>query len=296
MSEITYSGYVAIIGRPNVGKSTLLNAIIGQKLSITTDKPQTTRHQITGVYTKDEKQIVFVDTPGIHLGKKTHINKFMNQTAVNAFKDVDLILFVVDVTRWTKEDESVLAKLKEVKSPVFLVINKIDRVKDKKQLLPQMAGYEKLYPFTSFFPLSAINSDNLKPLVEAIVERLPEGPHYFPREQKTDRGDKFITSEIIREKLMNALQQEVPYQLTVQVERFGKEEGVLFIDALIWVETEGQKAIVIGKQGQQLKRIGQQARLELERRYSYKVMLKLWVNVKSGWSDDARLLKSLGYE
>ncbi len=296
MPNDTHSGYIAIIGRPNVGKSTLLNALIGKKVAITCHKPQTTRHQILGIHTEGELQMIFVDTPGIHLGSKSAINQMMNKTATQAVKDVDAVLFVVDATRWTQEDENALTKVRNVKCPVFLVINKIDKLLDKKQLLPQMEGYKKLYDFTNMIPLSAQKQDNLDAIWQVLKPLMPEGPHYFPDDQITDRQETFMVSEIIREKLMARLQQEVPYQLTVEVEQFKREEGILHISAVIWVETEGQKGIVIGKQGQMLKGVGQKARLELQYRFDQKVMLKLWVNVKSGWSDNTKALQQFGYE
>ncbi|MEJ2345298.1 MAG: GTPase Era [Gammaproteobacteria bacterium] len=288
-------GFVAIVGRPNVGKSTLLNRIVGQKVSITSHRPQTTRHRIVGIKTAGETQYVYVDTPGLHLGAKSAINRYMNRTASSALADVDVVLFVVEALRWTDEDENVASRLTSGRAPVILVVNKVDVLKDKSALLPyleQVAGKGK---FAEIVPVSAGTGTGLVDLERLVARRLPEGVHYFPEDQVTDRSERFLAAELVREKLMRMLRQELPYALTVEIERFREDEGVLHVDAVIWVERKGQKAIVIGKGGATLKEVGKQARLEMEAMFASKVFLRLWVKVKEGWADDERILRSLGY-
>jgi len=291
----THCGFVAIIGRPNVGKSTLLNGLLGQKISITSQKPQTTRHRILGVKTAGDNQIIYVDTPGIHAVETHLLNKEMNKTARSAVVDVDLVLFVVDGVKWTPEDDLALKTLKNVACPVFLIVNKVDTVKDKKQLLPHIQTLTKKRSFAEVIPLSAKKGDQLPILANKIEALLPENPHFFPPDQITDRSPRFLSAEIIREKLTRFLGQELPYAMSVEIEQFEIKEKLHRISAIIWVERDGQKPIVVGKDGERLKEIGTLARLDLERLLKTKVHLRLWVKVKSGWSDDTRALLSLGY-
>lgn len=289
-------GYVAIVGRPNVGKSTLLNHILGQKLSITSRKPQTTRHRILGIVTQENSQTVYVDTPGIHGEERKAINRYMNRAALSALKDVDLVLFVVDGLKWTPDDDLVMEKVKASGLPAMLVINKVDEVDDKEALLPRIQELTALHGFVEVVPVSALRGHNVSRLQELVAERLPLSPPFFPEDQITDKSSRFLAAETVREKIMRQLGDEVPYELTVEIEQFKQEGKLLRISALILVEREGQKAIVIGEQGARLKRIGTEARLDMEKFFNSKVMLSLWVKVKSGWSDDERALKSLGYD
>lgn len=291
----TYCGYVAIIGRPNVGKSTLINQLVGQKISITARKPQTTRHRILGIDTEGNTQAVYVDTPGFHADEPRAINRHMNHVAMATVKDVDLIIFVIDSTHWTKDDDWILEKLIKTKTPVILAINKVDKITDKGLLLPEMEKYQQKMNFTDMIPISALKGDNLAALKQAVLQHLPEGPFFFPDDQVTDVSQRFIASEIIREKIIRLVGQEVPYALTVQIEEFKMKDKIFHINAIIWVEREGQKAIIIGKQGSLLKKVGQQTRKELEKMLENKVFLTLWVKIKEGWSDDDRALKNLGY-
>lgn len=291
----THCGYIAIIGRPNVGKSTLLNCLLGHKLSITSHKPQTTRHRILGIKTIDTTQFVYVDTPGIHQNIKFALNRSMNRTALASLSDVDVIGFVVDGLQWTDEDEWIVNKLKKFTTPVILIINKVDRLRDKTRLLSHINTLQEKMTFAEIIPLSAKTGNNLAALEKTIVQFMPESPHLFAEDQLTDRTDRFIASEFIREKLTRSLQQELPYAAAVEIEEFAEKNTVLHISAVIWVEKDTQKAIVIGKGGEQLKGIGSRARLAMEKFFGRKVFLKLWVKVKDSWSDDERALKSLGY-
>ncbi len=288
-------GYVALVGRPNVGKSTLLNHLLGQKISITSRKPQTTRHQILGIKTTDDAQIIYVDTPGIHHKGKRAMNRYMNRAATSVLEGVHVVLFVVEVLRWTDEDELVLKRLKHSGLPVILVINKVDRLAEKEAMLPYLQEVSAKYDFKHVIPVSALKSDNLTALENSILEFLEESAPWFPQEQVTDRSVRFLTAEIIREKLTRGLGQELPYDLTVEIEQFREEKRKVHINALIWVERANQKSIVIGKGGQRLKAIGQQARKDIEAMLDKKVFLELWVKVKEGWSDDERAILSLGY-
>ncbi|MBP0048380.1 GTPase Era [Marinobacterium sp. AK62] len=289
-------GYVAIVGRPNVGKSTLLNRILGQKLSITSRKPQTTRHQILGIHTEDDLQVVYVDTPGLHKDDKGKaLNRFMNQTASEALRHVDLVVFIVDRTAWTEEDQIVLDKLEHVRCPVILAVNKVDQLKDKDALLPQLDLLAGKRHFDAIVPISAQKGHNVERLQREVETRIPEGVHLFPEDQITDRSSRFVAAELVREKLMRNLGDEVPYGTTVEIEEFSHDGRVLTISALILVEREGQKRIVIGDKGSVIKTIGRDARLDMERMFDTKVMLNLWVKVKRGWSDNERALQSLGY-
>lgn len=288
-------GYVAIVGRPNVGKSTLLNHILGQKISITSRKPQTTRHRIMGIKTEGTSQALFVDTPGIHQDAPKAINRYMNRAATSSMVDVDLILFVVDGLKWTENDMHVLTSLKNSHSSVILVVNKIDRVQDKQRLLSHLQFLAEQFDFKEIFPVSAIKGENLDALEEKIMAFLPEGQPFYDEDQITDRSERFMVAELIREKIMRQLGDELPYEMTVEVEEFLCEPGLITISAAILVERDSQKSIVIGKQGQRIKKIGTDARLDMEDLLESKVMLNLWVKVKSGWSDDERALRSLGY-
>jgi len=288
-------GYVAIVGRPNVGKSTLLNHILGQKLAITSRKPQTTRHNMLGIKTEGEVQTIYVDTPGLHKENQKALNRFMNKTAVTALRDVDVVVFVVDRTRWTDEDQMVLERVRFVKCPVLLAVNKMDRLEDKADMLPHLQWLQEQLPEAVLIPISAQHGHNLDALEELVAERLPEGDHFFPEDQITDRSSRFLAAELIREKIMRQLGAELPYQVAVEIEEFKYENGVLHIHGLILVERDGQKKILIGQAGERIKRIGQEARQDMETLFDAKVMLNLWVKVKGGWSDDERALRSLGY-
>ncbi len=301
------SGFVAIVGRPNVGKSTLMNHILGQKLSITSRKPQTTRHKIVGIDTREKSQAVFVDTPGMHKKEVRAINKMMNRAASSALRDVNLVLFVIDAQKWTPNDDLVLEKLKNAEMPVILVINKIDTFENKNSTLPLIQERAKLMNFAEIVPVSALRASNLEHLRDTIEHYLPFQPPLYALDQITDRSERFLASEVIREKIMRQLGEELPYDLTVQIESFNTEAVTIhektgrpkpactYIDATIFVDRQGQKAIVIGEKGAKLKKIGMDARADMEKMFEQKIMLTLWVKVKGGWSDDERALKSLGY-
>ncbi len=293
---IKKSGYVAIVGRPSVGKSTLLNTLLGEKLSITSPKPQTTRWQILGIKTVDEAQIIFVDTPGINRETKRAMNRHLNRIADATLHDADIILFMIDAGSWRSEDDLVLSKLKHCEKPVLLVLNKIDLVKDKMQLLPTMNRLKEIYPFVHIVPISALDADNLTTLEEEIVALLPDGPALYPEDQITDKSIRFQAAEIIREKIIQATEEELPYAVTVEIEDFKQEGDLTEISAIIWVERPGQKAIIIGKKGAGLKKVGIAARREIERMVGTKVFVRLWVKIKENWTDDDRALKNLGYE
>ncbi len=294
-SRSTRCGYVAIVGRPNVGKSTLLNYLLGQKLSITSRKPQTTRHQVLGIKTEGPTQIIFVDTPGLHAQEPRAINRFMNRAAKSAISDVDLIVFVVDRTAWTAEDDMVLEQVERSGLPTILAVNKVDLLDDKQALLPHLEALAGKMDFHAILPVSALRRHNIDELEARIVELLPESVHLFPEDQITDRSQRFVAAEIVREKIMRQLGDELPYAMTVEIEDFAMEEGILHISAVIFVERNGQKKILIGEKGTRLRSIGTDARKDMESLFDCKVMLRLWVKVKSGWSDDERALRSLGY-
>ncbi len=291
----TKCGFVAIVGRPNVGKSTLMNHILGQKISITSRKPQTTRHQIMGIWTEDKTQLVFVDTPGMHRGQEKAINRVMNKAADTALADIDAVLMVVDRTVWTDEDQWVLDKLKRVKAPVFLVINKVDHLDNKQTLLPYLESVSTKLDFKEVIPVSALQGHNLDALLVSLSAATPKGIFHFPEDQITDKSQRFMAAEIIREKIMRQLGAELPYSTAVEIEQFKFEDKVLHIHGLILVERSGQKRIVIGDKGARIKKVGQEARMDMENLFEAKVMLNLWVKVKGGWADDERALKSLGY-
>lgn len=295
-SESKRCGYVAIVGRPNVGKSTLLNHILGQKISITSRKPQTTRHQVLGIKTEDDHQIIFVDTPGLHRGEEKAINRYMNRAASSAIRDVDLVLFLVDRTAWTDEDQMVLEHVQRAKLPTVLVVNKVDLLEDKNVLLPHLQTLAERGKFDAIVPVSALRERNVDLLEQEILKYLPESAHFYPEEQITDRSQRFLAAEIVREKIMRQLGDELPYSVTVEIEEFSLEGEIAHISALILVERKGQKKIIIGDKGSRLRSIGTDARKDMERLFDCKVMLRLWVKVKSGWSDDERALRSLGYD
>ncbi|RFA28347.1 GTPase Era [Alkalilimnicola ehrlichii] len=288
-------GFVALVGRPNVGKSTLLNRLIGQKISIVSQRPQTTRHRILGIHHRDDAQIIYVDTPGLHSKTPKAMNRYLNRAAATVLEDVDVVAFVVEGIRWTPDDEFVLEKLKRLDTPVILVINKIDKVRDKSLLLPHIASLSEKYAFADVIPVSAAKGTQLDALEEAFKSLLPMSPPLFPDEQVTDRSERFMAAELVREQLMRTLGQEVPYATTVEIEAFEREGRLLKVAALIWVERSGQKTIVIGRQGQVLKRVGKSAREAMEGLFDCRVYLQLWVKVREGWSDDERALQSLGY-
>ena len=295
-NQKTYCGFIAIVGRPNVGKSTLLNKILGQKISITSRKAQTTRHRIVGIHTEGAYQAIYVDTPGLHIEEKRAINRLMNRAASSAIGGVDLIIFVVEGTKWTEDDEMVLNKLRAAKAPVVLAINKIDNVKEKDELLPHITELSQKFDFVEILPISAQRGKNVHILQKIVRDSLREGVHHFPEEYVTDRSQRFMASEIIREKLMRFTGEELPYSVTVEIEQFKvNERGVYEINGLILVEREGQKKMVIGAKGQKIKTIGIEARADMERLFDAQVHLELWVKVKSGWADDERALRSLGY-
>lgn len=301
-SEKFRFGFVTIIGKPNVGKSTLMNRIIGQKISITSHRPQTTRHRILGIHTDEQKQIVFVDTPGIHTaanksGRKT-INKVINKTAVSSIDGVDAICLMITARGWTDQDKLVIQALRETKTPVVLVINKIDQLKSVNEVLPLIAESTQMYDFADIVPISATSKSkicNVNNLVEVVSQYLPVQGAGFDADQITDRSFRFLVSELIREQLFRRLGDELPYATAVEVTEFKLEKGVHFINADIWVEKKSHKAMVIGKKGEALKKIGTAARLSCETLLEQKVFMELYVKVRSGWSDNARDLYSLGY-
>ncbi|RRN01052.1 GTPase Era [Bibersteinia trehalosi] len=296
MTTKTYCGFIAIVGRPNVGKSTLLNKILGQKISITSRKAQTTRHRILGIKTEGAYQEIYVDTPGLHIEEKRAINRLMNRAASSAIGDVDMVIFVVEGTKWTDDDEMVLNKLRSTKAPVVLAINKVDNIKEKEELLPHITELSQRFPFKDIVPISAQKGNNVQILEKLVRENLREGIHHYPEEYVTDRSQRFMASEIIREKLMRFMGDELPYSVTVEIEQFKvNERGTYEINGLILVERDGQKKMVIGNKGQKIKVIGTEARADMERLFDNKVHLELWVKVKAGWADDERALRSLGY-
>jgi len=292
-------GFAALVGRPNVGKSTLLNALLGRKLSIVSPKPQTTRTRLQGVLTRPGMQIVFVDLPGLHVRQRRALNRYMNRMALASLADSDVNLFVIEALRWTDEDERALESLKAAGQPIILVVNKVDRVRPRERLLPFIEEISRKADFVEIVPVSAARQDNLEGLPRLIANHLPESPLLFPPEHVTDASERFMAAEIIREKLTLRLQQELPYGIAVEIESFGpveEEPDKLLIGAVIWVERAGQKAIVIGKGGEQLKEIGRAARLDLKAYFGRPVHLELWVKVREGWSDDHRALRKFGFE
>jgi len=296
MSEEKYCGLIAIVGRPNVGKSTLLNSLLGQKISITSRKPQTTRHRILGILTEGNHQAVLVDTPGLHNEEKRAINRLMNRAASSSIAEVEMILFLVEGTHWTPDDELVLSKVKKSGAPCILVVNKVDNVQDKESLLPHLQQLGEKHNFSDIIPISANKGDKVDVVRDMCIKALPEGDFWFPEDYITDRSSKFMASEILREKLMRFTGDELPYSTTVEIEQFKVDaKGILHINALVLVERETQKRMVIGNKGEKLKTIGQEARRDMQELFDQKVFLETWVKVKSGWADDERALRSLGY-
>ena len=290
------AGFVAVAGRPNVGKSTLVNALVGRKISIVTPKPQTTRHRILGVHTTPRSQIIFVDTPGLHRDAGKAINRLMNRAAINALQDADLILFMCEANRWTGDDQNALDRVTGMTAPVIALMNKIDKVHPKDELLAAIAAMSARFRFAEVIPISARQHDNLDRLMSVIPEFLPESPPLFPAEAFTDRSEPFRISELIREQLTLCLRQEIPYGLTVQIEQFKKTEERLDVGAVIWVERDSQKGIVVGKGGKVLKKVGRAVRLELKDQYARPVHIELWVKVKENWADNEEQLQRLGYD
>lgn len=289
-------GMVAVIGRPNVGKSTLINAVLGRKISIVTAKPQTTRHRILAVHTSEKHQVIFVDTPGLHRKSGKAMNRLMNKTAANALADADVVLFVSDATRWTGEDDDVLGRLLAVDVPVIALLNKIDKIYPREKLLDSIASLSSRGNFAEIVPVSALKNDNLDRLMEVIPGFLPLSPPLFPEHMHSDRSEEFHIAEIIREKLTLMLHQEMPYGLTVQIERLERDDKGVAINAIIWVERESQKGIAVGKKGSVLKKVGREARLEIAQQLGASVHLELWVKVKDNWADNVKDLRNLGYE
>jgi len=291
----TKSGYVSIVGKTNAGKSTLLNNILGQKIAITSRKPQTTRHRFLGIRTNNEYQIIFVDTPGFHSGQKRALNRYMNKVASNAMRGVDIVLYVLDKLNWTEDDLSRVHSISDETS-VILVINKVDKLEEKNSLLPFIKELSEKDLFSHIIPISALKDLGVEDLVKLIHEKLPIGGHLYPEDQVTDISERFLASEIIRENCINRLGDELPYRISVSIERFSEVKGIIHIDSVIFVEKQSQKGMLIGQSGSMLKSIGTASRKELEKLLESKVMLKTWVKVKSGWSDNESLLPSMGYD
>jgi len=290
------SGFVAVVGRPNVGKSTLINELIGQKLSITSHRPQTTRHRIHAIDNQANYQMIFVDTPGIHIGNKKAINSYMNKTASSSLMEVDMILWLVEVLKWTKEDQRVMEHLSKTKVPIILCANKIDKLDTKDEVLPYLENLGIKFQANEIFPFSAFNKKHTNDLRKLILKYLPQQKALFESEYVTDRSQRFVVAEFIREKLMRNLSNELPYDLTVEIEKFDLDGKMYRIAARIFVEKPSQKSIVIGDKGKMLKQIGEESRVSIEGFLEKKVFLELWVKVRQGWSDDKKALASLGYD
>lgn len=288
-------GFATVVGRPNVGKSTLVNRIVGRKLSITSSRPQTTRHRILGVVTCDTSQVIFVDTPGIHRGRTRALNRYMNRVATRSLVGVDLVVLVVEASGWTPDDDHILDRVAAEAVPAVLVLNKIDRIKSREAMLPVLADAARRHDFEAMIPVCARTGENLEQLRSVVESHMPAAPSVFPREQLTDRSELFLVAEIVREKLIRRLGQELPHRLTVEVERFVVQRRRTLVNVLVWVERRQHKAIVIGKDGARLKDAGTAARLEIARMLGRPVHLEIWVKVREGWSDDERALKSLGF-
>ena len=295
MNPKTKSGYVSIVGKTNAGKSTLLNNILGQKIAITSRKPQTTRHRFLGIRTDNENQIIFVDTPGFHSGQKRALNRYMNKVASNAMRGVDIVLYVLDKLNWSEDDLSRVQSISKETS-IILIINKVDKLEDKGSLLPFIDNLSKDNLFSHIVPVSALKDIGVVNLVRLIHEQLPEGGHLYPEDQVTDISEKFLASEIVRENCINRLGDELPYRITVSIERFNQLKDIIHIDSVIYVEKQSQKGMLIGQSGSMLKSIGTASRKELEKLLDSKVMLKTWVKVKNNWSDNESLLPSMGYD
>jgi GTPase len=296
MSAEFRCGFAALVGRPNVGKSTLLNALVGEKLSIVTPRPQTTRHRVLGVLHLPEAQVAFLDTPGLHRGHARALNRAMNRTAAAALDEADLVVLVTEAGRWTEEDEHVLERIRRSEHRALAAVNKIDRLRSRERLLPYLAELGARFDFAEIVPVSATKGENVPALARAIARHLPVSPALFPPEQVTDRDRSFRIAETIREKLTLELDREVPYGIAVEVERIEEEDGQLAVSAVIWVDRSGHKPIVIGAKGERLKRIGRAARLELNRALGSRLHIELWVKVREDWADSARALQQLGLE
>jgi GTPase len=296
MTQGFRSGFAALVGRPNVGKSTLLNALVGQKVSIVTPRPQTTRHRILGIVNLPAAQIAFVDTPGLHNHAARALNRAMNRTAATALEDADLVVLVVEALKWTSEDDLVLARIVKSGRPAMAAVNKIDRARPRENLLPYVAQLAKRHDFLAIVPVSALKDDNVEDLKQTIAKQLPSAPAMFLDGEVTDRGVEFRVAELIREKLTLELNQEVPYGIAVEVENMVEQDGQLAVDAAIWVDRDGQKPIVIGARGERLKRVGRSARLALNEMLGRRLHLNLWVKVRENWADNARALRALGLE
>ena len=290
-----HSGYAALVGRPNVGKSTLLNCLIGQKLAITSHKPQTTRHRILGILSQDSGQIVFVDTPGIHDRGDKAMGHYLNRTAYSTLLDVDVIVFVVQALAWTREDERVLSAIGKAAAPTIAVVNKVDLVEPKEQLLPFLQDLSDRYTFDDIVPVSALRDDNTQALIQAVLRRLPEGEPAFPDDQITDRSQRFFAAELLREQITRRYHRELPYAVTVEIERFEEADGRYLIAAVIWVEREGQRAILLGKDGRAMKETATAARKAMNDFFQTRVHLEVWIKVKKSWSSDETSLVKLGY-
>lgn len=288
-------GYVALIGRPNVGKSTLMNHLLKQKISITSRKPQTTRHRILGINTTESGQIIYLDTPGMHQGGQKALNRYLNRTADTALLGVDVVVLLIDGLSWHDFDDIILKKLERANLPVILAVNKVDKIKDKEAILAFFEQAQQRFPFKALLPVSALKGTNLDQLENALLQLLPENGLIYPEDQVTDRPERFLCAEIVREKLTRRLGNELPYSLTVEVERFEELPAIVKIYIVIWVERTSQKSIVIGAEGEMLKKIGSDARIDIEKLIGQKVFLKLWVKVKKGWADNERALLSLGF-
>ncbi|WAK02918.1 GTPase Era [Methylobacter sp. YRD-M1] len=288
-------GYVALIGRPNVGKSTLMNHLLRQKISITSRKPQTTRHRILGINTTNAGQAIYMDTPGMHDSEKRALNRYLNRTADTTLLGVDVVVWLIDGLSWHEYDEVIFKKLEQAGLPVILAVNKVDKVKDKDAILAFFAEAQHRFSFEHLIPISALKGTNLDQLEKAVMELLPEGELIYPEDQITDRPERFLCAEIVREKLTRRLGDELPYALTVEIERYEEKPGIAKIYAIIWVERSTQKNIVIGKEGEMLKKIGTDARHDIEKLIGQKVYLQLWVKIKKGWSDNERALQNLGF-
>lgn len=295
MTSESLCGYVAIVGRPNVGKSTLLNHLLGQKLCITSRKPQTTRHTLLGIKTQDNVQIIYVDTPGIHTNQDKAINRVMNRSASSVIADVDVVVFLLDRCEWSEADEYVAKQLSNISVPILVALNKVDMINSRDDLLPHIDFLKTKVNAQDFLPISALRRICIDELEEKIKGLIPSQSHMFPDDQITDRSERFLAAELVREKITRQLGAELPYQITVEIEEFRAEKKIIHISALILVEREGQKKILIGSNGARIKKVGEQARADMEALFDSKVMLRTWVKVRSGWSDDERALRSLGY-
>ncbi|MES9993946.1 MAG: GTPase Era [Candidatus Thiodiazotropha sp.] len=295
MNKVNRCGYAAIIGRPNVGKSTLLNRLLGVRLAITSHKAQTTRHTILGINTLSSGQVIYVDTPGIHKRSDNAMNRYLNRAAKTVLADVDLLIFVVEALSWTEEDEKVLQLIKQIETPVILAVNKVDRVKQKEKLLPYLSESAARHSFVEIVPLSAKSGKNLDTLQELVLASLPKGDNFYPEDQLTDRPERFFAAELIREQITRRYGKELPYAVSVEIERFEVVSGRYRINAVIWVEKAGQKGILIGKDGLALKEVAVQARKAMQQFFDCKVHLELWVKIKKSWSSDEAALVRLGY-